>query len=65
MKNALPAKRVENLKSSAKSALAARMGENPQLVTHVTVVKTVAKPSAKSVMNSSRTVNVKRVNIPA
>ena len=48
-----------------KNALATRIGENPKLVTHVIAVKTVAKSSAKSVMNPSRTVNVKRVNIPA
>ena len=48
-----------------KNALATRIGENPKLVTHVIAVKTMVKPSAKSAMNPSKTVNVKRVNIPA
>ena len=46
-----------------KNALATRIGENPKLVTHVIAVKTVVKPSARSTMNPSKILTVKRVNI--
>ena len=48
-----------------KNALATKMGENPKLATHMTAVKTVVEPNAKSAMNPSKIVNVGRENILA
>ena len=57
--------RIEELWTKMKNALTTKIGENPKLVTHVIAVKTVVKPSARSTMNPSKIVTVKRVNIPA